>query len=69
MIGNIRDFLDVSKDQKIYKKKPTHGPCCTCQDCGYDRYECARCGFSTVIDSVMSKHLAGCKVPLNGYGG
>jgi len=37
--------------------------------CEYDRYECARCGFSTVIDSVMSKHLAGCKVPLNGYGG
>jgi len=36
--------------------------------CEYDRYECARCGFSTVIDSVMSKHLAECKVPLNGYG-
>jgi len=40
MIENIRSFLEVSKDQKICKRKPTHGPCCTCQDCGYDLDAC-----------------------------
>ena len=40
MIENIRAFLEVSKDQKICKRTPTHGPCCTCQDCGYDFDNC-----------------------------
>lgn len=26
--------------EKIPHKKPGHGPCCTCQSCGYSHDEC-----------------------------
>lgn len=28
--------------------KPTHGTCCTCQDCGWPHDQC-KCGYSTDI--------------------
>lgn len=36
------------------KKKPTHGTCCTCQDCGYghDDYEC-ECPRNRTIEEVL----------------
>ena len=32
--------------------KPTHGSCCTCQDCGHDKDHCA-CGYSEDIASAF----------------
>ena len=36
----IRRMLDLKDGQKIDKCKPTHGPCCTCQKCGYSFDDC-----------------------------
>jgi hypothetical protein len=32
-------------------RKPTHGACCTCQDCGY-AYEDCICGWSTYLEKA-----------------
>ncbi len=37
---DIRKTLDIQKDQRVNKIKPGHGPCCTCQDCGYHHDSC-----------------------------
>lgn len=35
-------------------RKPTHGPCCTCQDCGYYHDECV-CGDNEIITAVQER--------------
>ena len=36
----IRRMLGLEDGQKVDKRKPGHGPCCTCQKCGYDHDNC-----------------------------
>ena len=36
----IRRMLGLEDGQKVDKRKPGHGPCCTCQKCGYDHDDC-----------------------------
>ena len=37
---NIRNRLDIKPEQKVHKIKPTHGNCCTCQECGQNHDDC-----------------------------
>ena len=37
---NIRKKLEIEPGQKVKRIKPTHGPCCTCQTCGYGFDDC-----------------------------
>lgn len=37
--------------EKIPTRKPTHGNCCTCQDCGYGHDECI-CEHNDWVDAV-----------------
>lgn len=59
----VRDFLKTEletivkesfKNTRVEekKRKPTHGTCCTCQDCGYPNdYEC-ECARNKVLEEV-----------------
>lgn len=39
---------------KIEKRKPTHGECCTCQECGFaNDYEC-KCENNRIIKDLLS---------------
>ena len=46
-----RDALraEVEKWRRI--RKPTHGPCCTCQACGLD-YDSCRCDLDDIADQL-----------------
>ena len=35
------------------KRKPTHGTCCTCQECGYDNDQYCECKRNHIIDEVI----------------
>lgn len=39
--------------QKIKTIKPTHGPCCTCQSCGYYYDDCV-CTHNEIVDTINS---------------
>ncbi len=44
---------DALVSDKVFGKpfrKPTHGPCCTCQVCGYNNDWDCQCGWSEEID-------------------
>ena len=40
-------------DMKRYYRKPTHGPCCTCQRCG-QHYDDCRCDLDEAADEIAS---------------
>lgn len=47
MLVSLDDVLKVLMDEGVIRSltpvekiKPTHGPCCTCQDCGQDHDGC-----------------------------
>lgn len=42
--GTLLDAA-VAKAEGFPWRKPSHGPCCTCQDCGYAHDDC-QCGYS-----------------------
>lgn len=47
-IAKLIDFIESEKMRAvescpIKKQKPTHGTCCTCSDCGWDKDDCM-CG-------------------------
>lgn len=42
---------------KRYYRKPTHGPCCTCQACG-QHYDDCRCHLDDVADQLETEHKA-----------
>ncbi|GAF96920.1 unnamed protein product [marine sediment metagenome] len=41
VIKLLKEYSDM-KDALVYlpHRKPTHGPCCTCQDCGHYYDDC-----------------------------
>ena len=54
------DVLKTLKDLEIIgsikikpHRKPTHGSCCTCQDCGYYHDECV-CGDNEIIIAIKN---------------
>ena len=42
---------DLRGKDKIKHTKPTHGPCCTCQDCGYYHDDCV-CYHNELLDKL-----------------
>lgn len=54
-VERLRAELEAAKAElaKIHKhwRKPTHGPCCTCQRCGQD-YDVCRCSLDDVADEL-----------------
>jgi len=51
---NILYALQVIGSTKIKPhRKPTHGSCCTCQDCGYYHDECV-CGDNEIITAIKN---------------
>jgi polyhydroxyalkanoate synthesis regulator phasin len=47
-VGELQD--EVQKWQRI--RKPTHGPCCTCQRCG-QFYDDCRCDLDETVDLLQ----------------
>lgn len=50
----LKEFTSFKSDiglQKANFRKPTHGPCCTCQKCGYDHDDCVCC-HNELIDYI-----------------
>jgi len=46
--------LDVINSTEIKPHiKPGHGPCCTCQDCGYYHDDCV-CGDNEIIIAIKN---------------
>lgn len=41
----------IMEDKYIPTRKPTHGTCCTCQDCGWD-HDCCVC-FSNQLYNLF----------------
>ena len=46
---DYRKRLGISKGEKVEKTKPGHGPCCTCQTCGFYHADC-KCYDNTLIE-------------------
>lgn len=46
---DVRRKLGVSINAKIIKRKPTHGPCYTCQVCGFYHDDC-KCLDNNIIE-------------------
>jgi len=42
---------ELKDKEKIAIVKPTHGNCCTCQDCGYPHDECV-CWHNELLDKI-----------------
>ena len=54
------DVLKTLKELEIInsieikpRRKPTHGSCCTCQDCGYHHDECV-CEDNEIITAIKN---------------
>ena len=54
------DVLKTLKELEIIRSieiqpyiKPGHGPCCTCQDCGYHHDECV-CEDNEIITAIKN---------------
>lgn len=48
-LGKETDSIIAEKIFKMPFRKPTHGPCCTCQTCGWDFDNC-QCGYGKCIE-------------------
>ena len=54
---DLEDVLDILKEYSSFKGgfkkippiKPGHGPCCTCQRCGYHHDECV-CSHNEMLE-------------------
>lgn len=47
-----RDRLQAESElHRRWHRKPTHGPCCTCQKCGLD-YDTCRCSLDDLADEI-----------------
>lgn len=58
MLVRLEDVFDILKelgylqsDAFILPRVPTHGSCCTCQDCGYGHDECV-CNSNELVLSL-----------------
>ncbi len=60
MLVELDEVMDILIDagylkgtEAIPHKKPTHGPCCTCQICGYHHDDCV-CLHNELLESLMA---------------
>ena len=53
MTPRQRDALVAEKVMGTPFRKPSHGTCCSCQDCGHFYDECL-CGFTTTPNGMMA---------------
>ena len=61
---NLNDVVDILAEYSDYnknrglniadKRKPTHGSCCTCQECGYDHDDCV-CLHNEIVTMLKLK--------------
>ena len=59
----IRRMLGLEDGQKVDKRKPGHGPCCTCQKCGYDHDNCkcwenAKVEICEYVEATQAENVA-----------
>jgi hypothetical protein len=56
VIKLLIDWGDLKKVglEKIKSIKPGHGPCCTCQICGYHHDDCV-CNHNEMVDQINNK--------------
>ena len=47
----IETVFEFNLRQKLDTTKPTHGPCCTCQDCGH-AYDGCVCYHNEMVDKL-----------------
>jgi len=55
----LYDMGELTHMKVIPKIKPSHGSCCTCQDCGYYHDMCVCCDNAIVIalDNLFNKEI------------
>lgn len=51
IVENIRKDFNIKRGQKVNITTPTHGPCCTCQTCGYSFEDC-ECEINRYINLI-----------------
>lgn len=56
--SDIESGVAIGIDHKLPPEKPSHGPCCTCQQCGRD-YDYCVCGHNDTLDE-LDKYLGEC---------
>ena len=70
---DIKEFMrhefSIMKDAVVQKQKPTHGPCCTCQKCGFNHDDC-KCWENSLIElrnyiDQLQAALANCKLAVD----
>jgi len=44
----LEEFCELDGDKYKETRKPTHGSCCTCQDCGHDHDSCV-CNHNEIV--------------------
>lgn len=61
----VADVLQLLKDLYVVKSvevqpfiKPSHGPCCTCQTCGYHHDDCV-CEDNEIIEAIRNLPKSG----------
>lgn len=52
---SLLEYVEESLQGRINKRKPDHGPCCTCQTCGFstDDDDC-RCEKNAIVEGCLS---------------
>jgi len=54
VIDILEEYSELKSFRHIETRKPTHGSCCTCQNCGFDNDECV-CLSNEIVD-LLIKH-------------
>lgn len=49
VVSLLKEWSELKGEEKIAHVKPGHGPCCTCQTCGYHHDDCV-CSHNELLD-------------------
>jgi len=52
VVDYLFEYGVIRSKIKVPTKAPTHGPCCTCQACGYPNDECV-CYTNEILDNLL----------------
>jgi len=52
IIPILEEYADLRGTEFLDTRKPTHGSCCTCQDCGHDHDSCV-CNHNEILDAII----------------